>query len=104
MYFTASLRSSSSCSEEVLDPRDKWLIFTCGAKTFTPHQIGFKRIKPMSFNERIDTGPSLKERIEEHNRRQRAERNGDTPQNVLDWTDFTQVSSHFDKVRLKMMQ
>ena len=26
-----------------------WLIFTCGSKTYTPHQVGFKRIEASNF-------------------------------------------------------
>lgn len=40
-----SLDDDSSI-EKILDPREKFLIFTTGSLTYTPHQIGFKRIKP----------------------------------------------------------
>lgn len=35
--------------EKILDPREKFLIFTTGSLTYTPHQIGFKRIKPFKY-------------------------------------------------------
>lgn len=41
---TRSQRAESEAtdedSEEVLDPREKFLIFTMGSRTYTPHQIG----------------------------------------------------------------
>ena len=41
----------------------KYLIFSTGSKTYTPHQIGIKRIKDVTFPKKLDPGPSLKERI-----------------------------------------
>lgn len=41
----------------------KYLIFSTGSKTYTPHQIGIKRIKHVTFPKKLDPGPSLKERI-----------------------------------------
>jgi len=55
--------SSDDESQKVIDTRDKWLIFTMGTLTYTPHQIGLKRIKPFTFNRRIATGPNLRERV-----------------------------------------
>ena len=34
-----------------------------GTRTYTPHQIGFKKIVPFTFCRRIDVGPSLRERV-----------------------------------------
>lgn len=41
----------------------KYLIFSTGSKTYTPHQIGFKRIRNVNFPKKLDPGPSLRERI-----------------------------------------
>lgn len=41
----------------------KYLIFSTGCKTYTPHQIGFKRIRNVNFPKKMEPGPSLKERI-----------------------------------------
>lgn len=41
----------------------KYLIFSTGSKTYTPHQIGFKRVRNISFPKKLEPGPSLKERI-----------------------------------------
>jgi hypothetical protein len=37
----ADSEATDDDSEEVLDPREKFLIFTMGSRTYTPHQIGF---------------------------------------------------------------
>lgn len=36
----AESEATDDDSEEVLDPREKFLIFTMGSRTYTPHQIG----------------------------------------------------------------
>lgn len=41
----------------------KYLIFSTGCKTYTPHQIGFKCIRNVNFPKKMEPGPSLKERI-----------------------------------------
>lgn len=41
----------------------KYLIFSTGSKTYTPHQVGFKRIRNVNFPKKLDPGPSLRERI-----------------------------------------
>lgn len=41
----------------------KYLIFSTGSKTYTPHQIGFKRIRDVNFPKKLEPGPSLRERI-----------------------------------------
>lgn len=41
----------------------KYLIFSTGSKTYTPHQIGIKRVRHVTFPKKMDPGPSLKERI-----------------------------------------
>lgn len=81
----AESEATDDDSEEVLDPREKFLIFTMGSRTYTPHQIGLvtispaeisvsvisfcfslsglKRISPFTFCNRIEVGPSLAERV-----------------------------------------
>lgn len=72
---------------------DKYLIFTTGYKTYTPHQIGFKRIKPFTFPKRMDPGPSLKERLILFEQRKEQ-----SPPPDPDWLNFDQVADKFDKV------
>ncbi|CAO1360534.1 unnamed protein product [Diamesa serratosioi] len=59
--------------EEDLDACPKYLIFSTGSKTYTPHQIGFKRIGKVNFPKRLDPGPSLKERIAMRDRQKELE-------------------------------
>ncbi|XP_015920687.2 F-box/WD repeat-containing protein 5 [Parasteatoda tepidariorum] len=75
---------------KILDPREKFLIFTTGSLTYTPHQIGFKRIKPFKFAERITETPTLVQRIAE-----RQERN---PTASPNWYDEQSVMHYFDKI------
>ncbi|CAG0892547.1 unnamed protein product [Cyprideis torosa] len=76
---------------QILDSREKYLIFTTGSKTYTPHQIGFKRIRPFAFVHHMDPGPSLSERVAI--RRHRAEVEVPSP----DWADFEAVRERFDE-------
>uniref|UniRef100_A0A2M4BEX7 Putative wd40 domain protein n=1 Tax=Anopheles marajoara TaxID=58244 RepID=A0A2M4BEX7_9DIPT len=56
--------SLSECEdEELTNPCPKYLIFSTGSKTYTPHQIGFKRIVDVNFPRRLEPGPSLRERV-----------------------------------------
>lgn len=41
----------------------KYLIFSTGSKTYTPHQVGFKRVRNVNFPKKLDPGPTLRERI-----------------------------------------
>lgn len=64
-------RSGVNDMEDVEDEEDddlenlcpKYLIFSTGSKTYTPHQVGFKRVRNVNFPKKLDPGPSLKERI-----------------------------------------
>lgn len=49
--------------DEMENSVPKYLIFSTGSKTYTPHQIGIKRIRNVTFPKKLDPGPSLKERI-----------------------------------------
>ncbi|XP_046413116.1 F-box/WD repeat-containing protein 5 isoform X1 [Neodiprion fabricii] len=84
-------------SDDLADSPEKYLIFTTGSKTYTPHQIGFKRIKPMSFPRRLDPGPSLKERIAQRER-ERERQNCRSPRTEPNWLDYNAVADKFDKV------
>lgn len=96
---TSEISLENDCnseSEDVSEPTtEKLLIFTTGSKTYTPHQIGFKRIKPVSFPRRMDPGPTLAERIAE---RQRQNAPGSPPRPEPNWLDFDSVANKFDKV------
>lgn len=87
----------STSSDETDSMNDKYLIFTTGNKTYTPHQIGFKRIKPFVFPKKMDPGPSLKERLILQEQRKEQMRSG-SPSQDPDWLDFEKVADKFDKV------
>ncbi|XP_059612556.1 F-box/WD repeat-containing protein 5 [Phlebotomus argentipes] len=72
----------------------KYLIFSLGSKTYTPHQIGFKRIKNVNFPKKLDLGPSLKERIAQRIR----EKLANEPRVEHDWQNYEAVADRFDKV------
>lgn len=79
--------------DEVANNPDKYLIFTTGSKTYTPHQVGFKRIKGFKFPTKLDLGPSLGERIKQL---ERERENPDTE--TFDWLDYESVADKFDKI------
>ncbi|EFN82981.1 F-box/WD repeat-containing protein 5 [Harpegnathos saltator] len=82
-------------TDELANNPEKFLIFTTGSKTYTPHKVGFKRIKLVSFPRRLDPGPSLRERIAQRER-ERERRN--TASLDTNWLDYESVADRFDKV------
>ncbi|KAI8119330.1 F-box/WD repeat-containing protein 5 [Lucilia cuprina] len=72
----------------------KYLIFSTGSKTYTPHQIGIKRIKHVTFPKKLDPGPSLKERIAA----KKAEKKNQARDPDPDWWNYEAVADRFDKV------
>ncbi|ENN77344.1 F-box/WD repeat-containing protein 5 isoform X2 [Dendroctonus ponderosae] len=87
----------STSSDEADAFNDKYLIFTTGNKTYTPHQIGFKRIKPFVFPKKMDLGPTLKERLVLQEQRKEQLRSA-SPSQDPDWLDFDKVADKFDKI------
>lgn len=88
-----SSRSSGEDEEDFLETdaaEEKYLIFTTSSKTYTPHQIGFKRMRSINFPERLDPGPSLKERVALLKEMQQRP--------DPDWLNFDSVADKFDKV------
>lgn len=98
--------------EDLCESCPKYLIFSTGSRTFTPHQIGFKKIDKMNFPKRLDPGPSIRERIALRERRRQVEAlinslspeearlqiqqfNGDLRQDP-DWGNFDEVADRFD--------
>lgn len=98
--FNGILRIESSNTEEgdndeLSNNCEKYLIFTTGSKTYTPHQVGFKRIKNLKFPTRLDPGPSLRERIAQRER-ERERQNSDAF--FTNWLNYESVADQFDKV------
>ncbi|XP_067001558.2 F-box/WD repeat-containing protein 5 [Anabrus simplex] len=86
-------------TDDLADLPEKYLIFTTGSKTYTPHQIGFKRIKKVSFPRKMDPGPSLRERLAERAQQKERERqNVDSPRPEPNWLVYEDVADKFDKV------
>lgn len=85
----------ASESDDLSEHAEKYLIFTTGSKTYTPHQIGFKRIKSVSFPCKLDPGPSLRERLAE---REREKENAGLPHPEPNWLVYEEVANKFDKV------
>ncbi|BFF93438.1 F-box/WD repeat-containing protein 5 [Drosophila madeirensis] len=82
--------------DEMENSIPKYLIFSTGSKTFTPHQIGFKRIRNVYFPKKLDPGPSLKERIAA--KRAAAQQQQQEPRNDPDWWNYDSVKDRFDQV------
>ncbi|KAI9576506.1 F-box/WD repeat-containing protein 5 isoform X2 [Glossina fuscipes] len=106
--FTGDSVSDESVDEEEDEPMDasdeydemensipKYLIFSTGSKTYTPHQIGIKRIRNITFPKKLDPGPSLKERIAA---KKAAEQQNQFRDPDPDWWDYEAVADRFDKV------
>ncbi|XP_005177824.2 F-box/WD repeat-containing protein 5 [Musca domestica] len=70
----------------------KYLIFSTGSKTYTPHQIGIKRIRHVTFPKKLDPGPSLKERYAAKKEKNQV-REPDP-----DWNNYDSVADRFDKI------
>ncbi|XP_018303208.1 F-box/WD repeat-containing protein 5 isoform X1 [Mycetomoellerius zeteki] len=81
-------------TDELASNPEKLLIFTTGSKTYTPHKVGFKRIKLVTFPRRLDPGPSLRERIAQ----QKRERERQNTPSVEDWLNYESVADKFDKI------
>ncbi|GLH08287.1 Uncharacterized protein GBIM_13548 [Gryllus bimaculatus] len=96
-----SMDTGDSLSEpdDLSGQPEKYLIFTRGSKTYTPHQIGFKRIKSVTFPRKMDPGPSLRERLAERAReKEREKQNPDVPRPEPNWLVYEEVADRFDKV------
>ncbi|KAJ8673451.1 hypothetical protein QAD02_004713 [Eretmocerus hayati] len=84
-------------SDDLADCPEKFLIFTTGSKTYTPHQVGFKRISSVTFPRRLDPGPSLQERIAQRLREREMQKNGSFRPEP-NWSDYDAVADKFDKI------
>lgn len=83
-------------NDEMENTIPKYVIFSTGSKTYTPHQVGIKRVRNVTFPKRLDPGPSLKERINAKKRAKEEQRNH--PKEEPDWWNYDAVSDRFDKV------
>lgn len=74
----------------------KYLIFSTGSKTYTPHQVGFKRVRNINFPKKLDPGPSLRERIAAKERNRVLQNNESHVE--PNWLNYEAVAERFDKV------
>ncbi|KAE8739473.1 hypothetical protein FOCC_FOCC015027 [Frankliniella occidentalis] len=93
-----SVETEFSEEDELCVQEDKFLIFTTGSNTYSPHQIGIKRIKPISFPRRMDPGLPFRERIANLNREyQPPNENPNEAQNAnAEGTDYDEVDHLID--------
>lgn len=120
-YYESS-DDDDDCDDEELSEGDddlenlcpKYLIFSTGSKTYTPHQIGFKRITSVNFPRRLDPGPSLQERIALRDRQRELQvimdemspeeirlqyiLQNESPPMEPNWNNYDEVAGRFDKV------
>lgn len=88
--------SNTEEDDEMENSIPKYIIFSTGSKTYTPHQVGIKRVKHVTFPKRLDPGPSLRERIEAKKRAKQEQINH--PRVEPDWWNYEAVADRFDKV------
>lgn len=74
----------------------KYLIFSTGSKTYTPHQVGFKRVRNVNFPKKLEPGPSLRERIAAKERERVLQTS--EPRVEPNWLNYEAVADRFDKV------
>lgn len=67
--------AASSDDDDLDTVGSKYLIFSTGSKTYSPHQIGIKLVQNVNFPKRLDPGPTLKERIAANERKKRMQVN-----------------------------
>ncbi len=49
----------SSASEQILNEDDQLMVFTCGRRTFMPHQLAFKLMRRVRFKQQLDINRSV---------------------------------------------
>lgn len=100
--------------DEMENSIPKYLIFSTGSKTYTPHKVGIKRIRHVTFPKKLDPGPSLKERIAARRAAEQQVITGKLNANYIiydvlstqnhnrdpdpDWWNYEAVADRFDKV------
>ena len=101
---------------EDMDNSTKYLIFSTGSRTYTPHQIGIKRVGKVNFPKKLEPGLSIQERIVLRDRRRELEAliNALSPEEAMlqlqqfgpdaelypdpDWLNFDAVANRFDNI------
>ena len=109
----ASNQPEDDLYEDLDEACPKYLIFSTGSKTYTPHQIGIKRIGKVNFPRKLDPGPTIQERLALRERRRQLEAliNSLSPEEARlqfqqfpeprpdpDWLNFDSVANRFDGI------
>jgi F-box and WD-40 domain protein 5 len=102
--------------EDLDEACPKYLIFSTGSRTYTPHQIGIKRVGKVNFPKKLEPGPSIQERIALRDRRRELEAMinslspeearlqfqhfalGAEPNPDPDWVNYDAVANRFDSI------
>jgi F-box/WD-40 domain protein 5 len=103
--------------EDLDEACPKYLIFSTGNRTYTPHQIGIKRIGKVNFPKKLEPGPTIQERLALRERRRQLEAliNSLSPEEARlqfaqfqndgvdmhmdpDWQNFDSVANRFDGI------
>lgn len=103
--------------EDLDEACPKYLIFSTGSRTYTPHQIGIKKVRKVNFPRKLEPGPSIQERIALRDRRRELQALIDalSPEEARmqyqqfpngielhrpdpDWLNFDSVASRFDGI------
>ncbi|KAG4075312.1 hypothetical protein HA402_003103 [Bradysia odoriphaga] len=88
--------ASDTTIDDLENMGPKYLIFSTGSSTYTPHQVGFKFVHHVNFPRTLERGPSLKERIA-IKKQERLLQNSE-PRVEPNWLDYEAVADHFDPV------
>ncbi len=84
---------------EVINEKEKLLIFTTGDRCSIPHQVGIRRMSSVRFRSHMDVSKTLAERIEERRRKQReARRREHELGEFVNWSHYPAVSHLFDAI------
>lgn len=102
--------------EDLDEACPKYLIFSTGSRTYTPHQIGIKRVGKVNFPRKLEPGPTIQERLALRQRRRELEailnslspeearlqfhhfQNGPDAVADPDWLNYESVANRFDGV------
>lgn len=69
-----NLATEDDLYEDLDEGCPKYLIFSTGSRTYTPHQIGIKKVGKVNFPRKLEPGPTIQERIALRERRRQLER------------------------------
>ena len=91
--------------EEVLNEKEKLMIFTTGSRTYQAHQIGIKLMSKVKFRTKLNIPENIFEAAEEARRKREEERESQLGRINFEptpWSDYRQVAQkiYISKKRL----